>query len=334
MPRIIFDLNSELLEEVRDVVKEKGYRSLQEFLWLSISNQLQLETTMESEPRLDIEISDNASVSRMKGDSLSRLAHSHADLEIEPVEADPTEDPLWGMYYRYLPIKIVTRYVVSMGGSMDMAASSEIGLAALTLGEMIRRHEKKGGVKKGYGNSQGLPGRRKDIEASITRFLAMYLGTLQKKTGRITGMMKALGFGTIQNGQAMLSKDGVDFSGLPNPAIDENRFDSPLSDDEKQFLISHIRSKMPGEYDFMMAYSKTLDDGATSPSDIGTRLASYLRDHLTDQTVTDSVLTTMVYGVQSRMIELGLVMFEREGTSSNYRLTEDGRAFVRRERTG
>ncbi len=136
-------------------------------------------------------------------------------------------------------------------------------------------------------------------------------------------MMHDLGFGFIDDDDKLaLTREGLRFAELKNPTLDENLLEVPLGGTERKFILAHIEQKMPGEYDFMAEYYRTLQRGATSPRDIARHMHKYLRGSLSDQTPSNSVLETMTSGVQSRMIELGLVTFSRVGAGSRYGITE------------
>lgn len=326
MARIIVELDSTTITKIRAILEKRSYESIEEFVWVSVANQLHLESTSKSKVEWASASLGRLPIEEVCGDPLAILTVGSSEGDIEVLDVTPTTEPLWGMYYRYLPLKIAVRCIANVGRRPTSETLPRIGNSALILGERIREYEKRKEIKRGYGNSQGLPGRRKDVEASINRFLSLYVGTALKKTGKVSGMMRDVGFGTIKDGHMpFLSKDGLQFARLKNPVIDENRLDLPLSEEEKQFLLDHIKSKMPGEYDFMKAYYRALCNGAKSPSDIAVQTNAYLREKLSGEAPTDSVLATMTSGVQSRMVEVGLVAFQRVGTSSRYELTEFGK---------
>lgn len=326
MAKIILEIRPSVVRKIRDVLQRGGYESLEEFMWVSIANQLHLESSEMTEINLRHSTFDIPSTDSSVDDPLAILRASSEGTDLELLEVNPTQEPLWGMYYRFLPLKVAVRCIAnSKRGSLDEILAI-IGNAGLAVGDGIRDYEKRMAIKRGYGNSQGFPGKRKDVEASLGRFLNLYVGTTLKRSGRVSGMLHEMGFGSIKDGQVLLlSNEGSNFSSLVNPVIDESAFDSPLSDGERMFLLDHIRDKMPGEYDFMRAYYDTLANGPKSPSEIAAPMHSFLQQKIHGHSLTESVMATMTSGVQSRMIELNLVEFERVGTSSKYEITEFGR---------
>ncbi len=332
MPRIIVDLDSKTVRRIRDIMQGSTYRSVQEFIWVSVENQINLESSKDLGVALpgpgttEVPIQ---TVGVQGGAPL--LSRPSGDLDLELIKVTPTTEPLWGMYYRYLPLKTAVRGIANLGGGSASDLLPGIGRAALELGERIREYERLRGIKRGYGNSQGLPGRRRDITASIKRFLSMYVGRVVRRDGSRTGMMYDLGFGYIDDEERItLTQEGFHFAALKNPALDENLLDVSLGGEERQFLLAHIAHRMPGEYHLMAEYYRTLLGGAASPRDIARHIHKYLRAVLADQTPSDSVLNTMTSGIQSRMIELGLVSFSRIGAGSRYSITENAREFFER----
>lgn len=329
MARIILDLESETVGKIREVLEKGHYNSLEEFVWISISNQLFLESTDISSTQWRSTEPGRTPMKESVEDPLAilDLAIQRGDMKL--IQVPSSSEPLWGMYYRFLPLKIVVRCIANIGGGSYDVITAQVGNAALELGDRIREFEKRMSVKRGYGISQGLPGRRSDVNASIGRYVAMFLGSTLKKTGEVHGMMHEAGFGTIKEGEVTLSDVGLRFAGLRNPVIDESDLKSPLSGEEKVFLLTHVKKEMSGEYEFMKTYSKSLLDGPSSPAAISLHTYAYLRKRFPNRDMTESVMATMTSGVQSRMVELGLVSFNRAGTTSIYSLTDSGKTFLK-----
>lgn len=329
MPRIVVDLDANTVRRIKDVMRGGSYGSVQEFIWVSLENQISLETSTDIglNPHMPpIREAPSQAVSATKAPAV--LSRPSRELKLDFIEVTPSPEPLWGMYYRFLPLKVAVRGIANLGNGSASNLLPRIGEAALDLGERLREFESLKGIKRGYGNSQGLPGRRNDTGASIGRFLSMYVGRVVRRDNSVTGMMHNLGFGSIADKEGTaLSQEGFRFAELKNPALDENFLDVPLGGEEKQFLLSHIEQTMAGEYGLMREYYRTLLKGAVSPRGIAGPMHTYIRAALPDPAPSNSVLETMTSGVQSRMIELGLVLFSRLGPGSRYSITEQAREF-------
>jgi|GEM_PF-3807883 len=65
----------------------------------------------------------------------------------------------------------------------------------------------------------------------------------------VPGLLILLGFIVIEDGLIALTTPGLEFTKLKNPVIDESPFSPALfNQEERQFLINHIKSNIPTEW--------------------------------------------------------------------------------------
>ena len=142
------------------------------------------------------------------------------------------------------------------------------------------------------------------------------------KHGDLAGLpvdLKLVDRDQARSPQILLTEAGWSFAVMRNPILDEGKDgrQSRFSNEEIEFLISHIRNQVPIE---ALAYKLVLEaiaQGANTPDKLDHVLEEYLpkREH---RPFTRAFLTTQRAGVISRMIDLNLVKRIRDGIKVTY----------------
>lgn len=241
---------------------------------------------------------------------------------------------LFGQYNKLLPLKASVRAVASLqiendGEPIELnAASSRIATEAVKLNEVLTRLDREHPSAKGEALRTAFP---INDPKSRLRFANQFVGAITRN-GRLTGFPGDLLFAATVQRDAQrkqvfaLTPAGREFAALPNPVLDGSspRIAARLSEEEKKFLIEHVRRSVPAERGAFTAILSALSNGAVTPEAID----ESLRATHASATVTPAFLATQRAGAISRMTDLDLVGRERSGLFVTYYIREAGREWV------
>ena len=146
------------------------------------------------------------------------------------------------------------------------------------------------------------------------------------KQGSLTGLpieLKLAHRDQSRTPRILLTEAGWHFAEMRNPILDEgkNGRQSKFSIEEIEFLLAHIRSRVPAEAFAYKVVLEAISQGAKTPDKLDDALEEYVpkRD---EKPFTRAFLTTQRAGVVSRMIDLGLVQRIRDGINVTYAATK------------
>jgi len=336
----IFDIPSETLRNIRALIAQGRYDTVEQFVMISLQNQLVLESSSSEElaqagsPPLatrpgdasDVEVDTTA---RAFVPQLSWL-RKEVDLGSLPI-AEPSQVPLWGQFYRFLPLKLVLRLMINMVGErpVELSRFTDASLHDVWyLADHLRAADSKRKPIGLLSLSVGLPNRRRP-ERSQYRFMAQYVGLISRH-GQLTGFPSAMGFilhpDDARDATIRITQAGAEFALLPNHILDEGDLSAPLSSEETHFLISYIANTMSGEKAQMRGVLRAVYEGAVTPDDLRKSMKEVYRpffgaSQVTEEEWSDGKLTLMIAGALSRLVEMGFVERQRNGSRVRYGLT-------------
>jgi Arc/MetJ-type ribon-helix-helix transcriptional regulator len=238
---------------------------------------------------------------------------------------------VFGQYNRYLPLKASCRAIahltIEWGPPLEVERAAEsISRDALRLGEYLDRIDEERDLKRDQRLATAFPKPGSGEEKSRQRYANQFVAEVSK-SGEYRGMPDSYQLIVpADSSHLWLSETGWTFARLPNPILDSdevNRGDPErLAQDEKEWLIQHIRERVPREeYAFRMIL-EALDQEVNTPGDID----AFLRAEVPGvESVSDSYLTSQRSGAISRMADLSLVHRVRMGNRVKYEATEAGR---------
>lgn len=333
--RIITDIPNYVLSDIRDLISKGKYPSLSDFLLTAAENQLTLEKTSVDDV---IEISsEGVSIHSVNNINYAEMPFPLADI---PTMDFPTvkqgmevwEDWIWGQINRFLPIKFAARYLaVSIAESKDFPTiesfSVDASERARAFGLYLKNQDEIIGKNRDERLSTGFPIGKK-IEGSLDRYRSQFIG-FQKQDESITGALFDLSFANLKISDQGLSKIGLTnqgkrFAKLTNSVIDSNNYEVSLSETEKDFVIKHILSYVPGEVSLFTIMLQLLDKGIDRREDLNRELSGILNK----SGWSDGLISTYRSGAISRMYELGLISKDRKGLEVSYKLTISGLNFL------
>lgn len=247
-------------------------------------------------------------------------------------EALTPKEWLFGQFNKLLPLKATTRGLLNLQTDAGVPttigeARSTISTEAWVLGDFLFQLEEAKNVKRDDAVSTAFPTTLRNGGAGKSRYANQFVASVNSK-GEASSLPIAFGFVVHEKGKIsrlQLTGPGMEFALLENPVIDgQNVGTGPkFSDAERKFLVRHILRFVPAE---RAAYSVVLDalaDGAASPGNLDSRLAS--RFHINRSSMSPSFLAMQRGGVISRLIDLGLVARDKEGIRVAYFLTATGK---------
>ena len=368
---LVINIDPRTKEQIERLLStDKSYKSIDEFVARSITNQLALEgiigaglvepakeskgqrrprapksaaNSMGSEAALHSRTAGE--VMRIPGPSVLQIDNSLLVAPLSAVSTVPcpklsnehADRPLWGQINRFAPAKMSLRVLANLLASrktewIDLKlASARICEQAPLVKTILQERDRIAGKKRGEGLSTAFP---KDERLSLQRFASQYLGYLAKKSGVPQGLLADLSFVNIQEAddgtiQIGITKAGLQFATLESPMIDATivgggQSGAPLSKEEVRFLLNHMRDFRPGELAFLKHVTQLVRNGARNPTTLLNSVDEYFRaDSRGMPTITEAVVGTMRAGAVSKLVEMGVLRIEKDGTRSTYSLTED-----------
>lgn len=344
MPIVLANLPLETVQAINRLLEENRYSSLEEFVLLSVTNQL----AYESGAGLDLpDEGRRPSVSALLEAPETPTEHSQAEEmipisemgfaagsvnTIAPIESHSRDDKLlWAQFYRFLPLKAAIRLLENDAAdewpSFD-AFRESVGGRISRLAKALRCLDKESTASRnGLKLAVGFPNDRKP-EKSMSRYIEQYVGGINRQ-GDLYGFGAALGFLAIRplvgNVQLAVTPHGRDFARIPSPVLDLDDYSQALSEKEVAFLLKHIGSMMPAERQHISAVLLSISEQVDTPAELDSTLKTQYEMWFPTESWSDKKVTSMRSGAISRLREMGLVCVEKEGIRVTYRLAESWR---------
>lgn len=350
--KIVVDIPDALVGRIKEAVDDEGYENPQEFVTTAIENQLQLEesdvegfkTLDEAVAEFDAGAPDSSDEpeQEIEPDVVGTDGLGQREYDTVPTVAPPDEDrlptgPLWGQYNKIFPAKLVVRRLANVVHKQneDGTSTPQDGIRWLDLdqfrketaelvrnyGLQIKEYDEKQSRGRGEKLSAGLP-TGEDTEKSVDRYKTHFVGR-SKQDGSLAGAAPSLLFVDITDEDVSrigITDAGLAFAELYNPLLEGGPdADEPLSADELDFYMAHVREELPAEYEAMVTVVNAIVDGSDRPDELTARVTQL------QESWSESKAKTMRSGIVSRMHELGLIERERVGQRGiAYTLTDAG----------
>ncbi|MFC7007775.1 hypothetical protein [Halalkalicoccus salilacus] len=352
--KLVINIPDSLVGRIKQVVDDEGYENPQEFVTTAIENQLELEesdvegfkTLDEAVAELDAGAPETSDEPGLDLDDVGTDGLSQREYHTVPTVTPPDEDrlptgPLWGQYNKIFPTKLVVRRLANVIQEQNEDKTStpqddiqwidldqfrkQTGELARNYGLQIKKYDKEQSRGRGEKLSAGLP-TGEDTEKSVGRFQTHFVGR-PKQDGSLAGAAPSLLFIDITNedvGRIGITEAGLTFAKLYNPLLDMGPdADEPLSADERDSYMDHVRENLPAEHEAMVTAANAIADGRDRPDELTDRIAQL------SWSWSESKANTIRSGIVSRMHELGLLERERVGQRGiAYSLTKTGEELV------
>lgn len=338
--RYLIDLLNNKNEKIQDIIKQGKYQNVAEFINAAIENQLYLENSSNlvlEEYSPNVKNLENKTIIE-ESDLISLLSRDIGNIEtINPPENNRIIFPsrregsdantwIWGQINKIFPIKIGLRVLGNMikqnkEPSVDIDTfTQKASDVARWLGFKLLVMENKEKRKREGRISLGLPiGEPK--YTSETRYKNHFLISV-RRDGMLDGALARYKFININKNNKKpsigITKDGLKYALLENPIIDKNKYSVSLSDEEKDFYIKHIASKIPGEYKAIKWILSIIKKGTNRREDINRALGEKYSEW------SEPIVNTQRAGLMARMFELGLLDREKHGVKVIYKNSVKG----------
>jgi len=363
---ICIECTANTKDELDDLLRIGGYRDYSEAVALAVSNQLLLQRRAKaSRGAATITMAETSTVREGEAAGAVTPAGSRDDqkpadttkipLLFRIVKADvrtggtaalpndaftkgqkiTIDRWIFGQHNKLLPLKATIRALANMCldqgcGVPLVKASTEIAAASEALGTYLKEIDQEQGLVREESLSTAFPSAATDINKSRLRFSNQFVGTLNKR-GQFRGFpidLKLVNYKNPKDPKILLTEAGWIFASLRNPILDSKAgTGEKLSEEERSFLIQHIRHNVPIEDFAIRAVLTALDAGARNPDELDSALKEYMPER-SDQPFSPAFLSTQRAGAISRMTDLGLVEREREGLRVAYVTSESGKKYM------
>lgn len=331
--KVLVDINEDLFNRIKKVNQSS---SLSSFILIAIENQISLEKEQNTElHEINKVVKKPPEVILPKEKTLKKPSEiiSYLDFLKKPINYEKIpelslKNPIknwyiWGQYNKFFALKFAVRYLAYLQSQNNFSPVNlddyydRCSKAASQMKQVLIQSDEKAGRVWGEGFSAGLPDNE---EKSWSRFKHHFIGYLDTK-GNSVGALPDIGFIVIQKKQVGLTSDGLAFAKCYNPILDDNPFASSLfSEEERQFLINHIRTKIPIEWQGIKLVLRWIDkDGINTPNTLTAKFATL------DKEWTLKMANTYRTGALARMYDLGFITRKKSGINANYFVTEYGK---------
>jgi len=333
--KVLIDITEEMYKRINEVNRGS---SLSSFIQIAIENQISLELDQqsnliefrkESPPHLEKDrVSPNENYQR--SDINDKIEILNNPLNFEKLIGVSLKQPIknyyiWGQYNKFFAMKFAVRYLVFMqlqnkSESVNLTEfQTKCSRSASKMKQILKQSDEKAGRLWGEGFSAGLPD---EEEKSQSRFMHHFIGYTDTQ-GNPVGALPDLGFVVIKNnGGIALSSEGLAFAKIRNPILDEDAFSSNLfSQDEREFLIEHLKRNIPLEWKGIQTVIKWIETGINTPDSLTAKFATL------DKKWTDKMANTYRTGMLARMYDLRFISRKKIGIKSNYVVTDVGKKY-------
>jgi Arc/MetJ-type ribon-helix-helix transcriptional regulator len=267
--RIPTEITPKTYERIAKLVENGDYSSAQQFITVSIRNQLKLEFSDTED------IPSQKSIGQNYQKAGFEWKYSVPEIKVmrEAFPIDRTDQLLFSQYSRFLPLKFVLYELAKKTSTIDEPVELNqfreyIEEMVVPLRDAIVAWEKKEEVKKQKKKSTGFPkADSKHPERSMNRFLNHFVGHVQRTKGEPAGFGHELGLVSLRNDDSnsnswtiSLTPSGAAFLENENPLLEHGPTEPPLSGDEKRFLVSYTKEYLDLEFEFMRYIADILSE--------------------------------------------------------------------------
>jgi hypothetical protein len=349
---ICIEVSQRIKDQLDKLLEAGAYRDYSEAVAVAIANQVLLHKEssqhLGTNPTPEVYTQRPAVIEAKKGTNhdeppsvpslFSQLGPVSGSAKFAPYSDDnvaggevSVDRWIFGQHNKLLPVKATCRALARLmiaepkGNLVFSKTASEIASEAVKLGDYLRHLDQTSGVHRDDALSFAFPySDSPNGDKSRLRYANQFVASVTKQ-GMLNGLpfeLKLLNQDNSRPAQVLLTEAGWLFAGMPNPILDEinNGGKSKFFDEEIEFLLAHIRSRVPAE---AFAYKMVLEaiaQGAKTPDKLDDVLEEYVPKR-EEKPFTRAFLTTQRAGVISRMIDLGLVQRIRDGINVTYAAT-------------
>ncbi len=357
--RMIVEIPESQLKRIQEYLDRSTYNDFNTFLLAATENQLLIENGSVVDEKSNatfkrkvIKIEKNLSIYDLK---LTEQQRKRFLVDIPPTILAPLPKEIaclegvdekdawtWGQINRIFPMKVAVRVLLKMiSSSIEGAEGNEKIFnqvsfnsfiegccnAAKNLGEIVQVNEQN---ERGNRISAALPTGH-DVGKAASRFTHHFLMTIRKNKQLDGGLARFklanIIMGTDEESSIGITDQGLTFALLENPVLDMGRYEKAFSEQEIDFLITHFKNEVPGEFNSITWFLQAIKKGANRRTKLNEALMEYARQRKFDWS--DAVIATQRAGLTSRCVEIGLIQRDKKGLEVKYYLTKGGRELLK-----
>jgi len=324
----------QVYDVIMDLVKRGKYATMESFVDIAIRNQITLERSTVQERNREVH---EGKPSLSTYDQLRKNKEQNL-LTVPAISLDSKRrsTPIWGLINRYEPSKVVLRLLVNtlVQSKTQWTEFKQFTDDAVSIGSQIRnqieKFERRSDVIRGQSLKIGFP--KKDPK-SQQRFVDLFIGKLRNES-YLSGLLGDLQLAVIKKSQQGsqnntvigITEAGLEWANMDSPFIDEfisgpKAIQSPLSNEEIDFLLSRIREIKPGDYEFLSYVFKLVKEGVNTPDKLSEHVALYLES----LKLNSAMFSTFQTGGVARLVEMRIIQLDKSGTHTRYSITSSGK---------
>jgi hypothetical protein len=334
--KLFIDISNYQFERIQQQLNQGSFISLAQFISAAIENQLFLENedltnlkNLETSVSTSIELHSQGQSNEFEKLKLKNLpakisiitSPTFENLVFKAQKIPEDKTWIWGQINKIFPVKLGLRILhESLHGEETLSLNQfleNVSNKASICAEILRNYEEKHNKNRSEKISAGLPSHD---DSSKSRYKFQFIA-YQRKDGLLDGAMALMRFCNIikKNNKLMIgmTEEGLSFSLLKNPIIDESNFDISLSHEESLFYVNHAKEKIKGEYNAMKWMMSAIKRGCVDRESLNLELINNYSNIWGD--VSSAVINTQRAGLTARMFELGLLEKEKNGIHVIYR---------------
>lgn len=329
---ITLNLNGRKLKRIRKYVHSNNLESINEFINISIDNQLELEENTG----LEVTLQQNNEPSYLTFKNNANILMMPETLKIDLVEVKEKDinsrnlKPFWSIKNKFFPTKFILRIIYNIlinsnKNEIDIKVlKDKIKYISQSTRDQLENLDKKMGKKRGSKFSTGFP---KNNEKSYERFFKSFLISRFKRKNDPRGLSYEMGFIQIKNGKIKITKSGYEFLSMYSPIIDGylinfKKPNSIFSDEELLFLYEYLGRIAPGEIDAYKLISNEIMKGNNTTESLSLELKNYLENNYGNENFSASSVDSLRSSIISRMVELSLATINKNGLKSYYNIND------------
>jgi len=324
MVKLVVELSGEMQAKIEELIKQGKVKDIHSFVRIALENQLRLEETHEVQNR----------VINNKAVLYGRPTISKATLMPVPPEDRLEGKILWGQYSRFLPLKVVCRIILNYGEEAYLHDIIPIITeSAVNLRRLLGKKDKELHLPRGEQLAIAFP---ETTEKSKLRFARQYIG-YTRNDGRVMGFGAQMKFVNIINNMIGVTEYGAKFAELENPILDKEDYSNPLSKEEVQFLLDHIKQNIRSEAQHIFWMIRGLSERPMTRPQLNEYMKRFYASNNfnwmwfdSKNEWSDELVETMRAGLTSRLIEMRIVKAMKDGHQVLYSIHPINRDIVNR----
>jgi Arc/MetJ-type ribon-helix-helix transcriptional regulator len=253
----------------------------------------------------------------------------------------PLDRWIFGQYNKLLPAKASCRALAHLltnrpeGVPLEETAQT-IAEEAAIFGDYLRAYDERHGIGRDAALSTAFPSTDENREKSCVRYASQFVASMNTR-GQISGLLydlKLINRADEKDARIALTEAGWRFALIPNPVLDsqQERPTQKFSQEEMNFLIDHIKRRVPAEDFAYRTILTAINQGADTPEKIDTALQLKYLPAETGRSLSRAFLSSQRSGAISRMADLRLLTRVREDVRVSYKVIDIGKQYARSER--